>query len=201
MISNSHICHEKFFDLSMQTLSRREAIKKVALLMGGALALPDILHAWENPDILNPNFRFTPAEEDLIAEIAETILPATDTPGAKGAGVPKFIKKVVADCYEPADRDAFYTALSKVDQLARDRYTRIFVQCTPAERVDLLKKIEADYYADKKAGAFWGQIKELTVTGYFTSEVGCTQALRYEPVPGRYDGEMPYKKGDKAWAT
>jgi hypothetical protein len=67
--------------------------------------------------------------------------------------------------------------------------------------VDLLKKIEADYYADKKAGPFWGQIKDLTVTGYFTSEVGCTQALRYEPVPGRYDGEMPYKKGDKAWAT
>ncbi|MGI9158465.1 MAG: gluconate 2-dehydrogenase subunit 3 family protein [Saprospiraceae bacterium] len=185
----------------MQTLSRREAIKKVALLMGGALALPDILQAWENPDIINPNFRLTPAEEDLIAEIAETILPATDTPGAKGAGVPKFITKVVADCYEPADRDAFYTALKKVDQLARDRYARVFVQCAQEERVDLLKKIEADYYADKKAGPFWGQIKDLTVTGYFTSEVGCTQALRYEPVPGRYDGEMPYKKGDKAWAT
>jgi hypothetical protein len=185
----------------MSTLSRRDAIKKVALLVGGTLALPDILKAWGNLEIENPHFRFSPAEEDLIAEIAETIVPTTDTPGAKAAGVSKFIQKVVADCYEPADRNAFYSSLKNVDTLALNRHARTFVQCSPTERIDLLKKIEADYYADKKADPFWGRIKELTVTGYFSSEIGCTQALRYEPVPGRYDGEMPYKKGDKAWAT
>jgi hypothetical protein len=43
-------------------------------------------------------------------------------------------------------------------------------------------------------------MKELTLLGYFTSEVGATKALRYVPIPGRFDGCIPYKKGDKAWA-
>ena len=63
------------------------------------------------------------------------------------------------------------------------------------QRIEMVKEVEAS------KSKFWKMAKELTVFGYFTSEIGCTQALRYEPVPGRYDGNFPYKKGDKAWAT
>lgn len=181
----------------MQAISRREAIKKAALLVGGALALPDVLKAWGNLSIDNPNFRLSAGQEALLAEIAETIVPATDTPGAKAAGVPAFIQKIVADCYEEKDRNDFFAGLNAVDAEAFNRYSQAFAICTEAQRTNVLKSIEAR----RSEMPFWGQIKDLTVTGYFTSEIGCTKALRYEAVPGRFDGEYPYKKGDKAWAT
>ena len=80
-------------------MERREAIQRAAILLGGTIALPNILKAWENPTILNPYFKITAAQENMIAEIAEIIIPTTDTPGAKAAGVPQFITKMLADCY------------------------------------------------------------------------------------------------------
>lgn len=185
----------------MNALSRREAIKKVAIMVGGTLALPDILKAWGNLTIENKDFYFRPAEEELIAEIAETIVPATDTPGAKAAEVHKFIQKIVADCYEPEDRKAFMDGLAALDKYAMDMNPKGFVGCSAAQKVEVLKHFEAEHIADKKAKPWWGTIKGLAVSGYFTSEIGCTQMLRYEPVPGSYDGAFPYKKGDKAWAS
>jgi hypothetical protein len=53
---------------------------------------------------------------------------------------------------------------------------------------------------EKEPNHYFKMVKELTLLGYFTSEVGCTKALRYLPVPGKFIGDYPYKKGDKAWA-
>jgi hypothetical protein len=184
----------------MSAISRRDAIKKAALLVGGSLLMPDILKAWGNLTIENPDFWLLPGQAELIAEIAETIVPTTGTPGAKAAGVPAFIQKIVADCYEKEDREMFFAGLEAVDAHAKAKYSHDFVACSSAERIEVLKHFEAEHHADKKAKPWWGRMKDLSVVGYFTSEIGCTQALRYEPVPGRYDGAYPYKKGDKAWA-
>jgi hypothetical protein len=182
----------------MSVISRREAIKRAAILVGGTLAIPDILRAWESPDI--PSV-LSLKDEVLLGEVAETIVPTTDTPGAKAAGVPKFIQKIVGDCYEVSDRTAFYDGLSGIDVMARDRFAKSFVECNSEERTQVLRLLES---ADKQQSGgfrFWQHLKSLVVTGYFTSEIGCTEALRYEAIPGRYDGAMPYKKGDKTWAT
>lgn len=186
----------------MSILSRREAIKKVALIVGGSLVLPDILKAWGNLTIENPDFKFDLADEQLIADIAEQIVPATSTPGAKAAGTDKFIQKMVADCYEPADRDAFMKGLAGVDAYAKKNFDgKGFSACTAVQQVEILKYFEKEYHADKPGKPWWGKIKDLTVVGFFTSEIGCEQVLRYEAVPGRYDGAFPYKKGDKAWVN
>lgn len=184
----------------MNALSRREAIKKVALLMGGTLALPDILKAWAEPTVENTAYLFTPGQAEVLAEICELIIPTTDTPGAKAAGVPAFIQKFVADCYEDADRKAFSDGFAMVETLSRDMAGADFMKAGAAKQVEILKAIEKKHHDDKKANPWWGTMKQLTMFGYFTSEIGCTQALRYEPVPGRYDGAYPYKKGDRAWA-
>ena len=186
----------------MLSVSRRDAIKKVAIMVGGTLALPDVLKAWGNMSIENPDFAFRPADEQLIADIAETIVPATSTPGAKAAEVHKFIQKIVADCYEPADRDKFMKGLADVDNYAKVTFSsKGFSACTTAQQIETLQVFEKEHHADKKAKPWWGTFKSLTMTGFFTSEIGCTQVLRYEPVPGRYDGAAPYKKGDKLWAN
>ncbi len=198
-------------------MNRRDAIKKAALMFGGSLLMPDVLKAWTHPMIENPNFRLTAAQDALIAEIAETIVPTTDTPGAKAAGVPNFIKKMLADCYRENYSTYFMKELDSVDADTKSKFNISFVDATLDQRTDILKNYEKK--AKTEAAKFreeaksWGQsslpserpfftiMKDLTFTGYFTSEIGCTQALRYEAVPGKYIPDYPYKKGDKAWAS
>ena len=199
-------------------MDRRDAIKRAALLVGGSILMPDILKAWNAPHIIeNPFFKITAAQTALIAEIAEAIIPTTTTPGAKAAGVPAFIIKMVADCYEQKTSDEFMANLTAFDANCKTKYGKSFVELGEAERIESLKAAEKQAYLDrdkyKKEVQSWGQstiegaqpfffmMKSLTATGYFTSEIGATQTLRYEAVPGRYDGDFPYKKGDKAWAT
>lgn len=80
-------------------ISRRELLKKSTLFLGGTLLLPDALKAWKSLTVENPDFIIGDIQSQLIAEIAEFIIPTTDTPGAKEAGVPAFIRKILADCY------------------------------------------------------------------------------------------------------
>ena len=199
-------------------MDRRDAIKRAALLVGGSILMPDILKAWNAPHIIeNQLFKITVAQEALIAEIAETIIPTTTTPGAKAAGVPAFIIKMLADCYEKVTSDEVLANLTAFDANCTAKYGKSFVELGETERIEALKAAEKQAYLDrdkyKKEVQSWGQstiegaqpfffmMKSLTATGYFTSEIGATQTLRYEAVPGRYDGDFPYKKGDKAWAT
>ena len=180
--------------------------------------MPDILKAWNAPHIIeNPLFKITVAQEALIAEIAETIIPTTTTPGAKAAGVPAFIIKMLADCYEQKTSDEVLASLTAFDANCTAKYGKSFVELGETERIEALKAAEKQAYLDrdkyKKEVQSWGNstiegaqpfffmMKSLAATGYFTSEIGATQTLRYEAVPGRYDGDFPYKKGDKAWAT
>ena len=175
-------------------LSRRDAIKKISLLIGASVASTDVVKAWENLTIINPHFSITVNDEILIADIAERIIPTTDTPGAKAANVPAFILKMVADCYEMPKQDLFFEGLKALDSEAQKAFGRGFSECTEGEQIERLTAVE------KTGSEFWKIIKHLTCLGYFTSEIGCTQALRYVAVPGKYE-EIDYKKGDKSWAT
>lgn len=191
----------------MSNISRREAIRKAALFIGGSILLPDIVKAWESPSIVNTAAAFNETQTKVIAEIAELIIPTTDTPGAISAGVPAFIEKMVADCYSKEIRDKFYRDLDAFStetgflQLSKDKkiYALKKLEAKAKEERNSIKRIPAT--TQLQPAPLFDTLKDLTVTGYFTSEIGCTQALRYEAVPGRYDGDVPYKKGDKAWAT
>jgi hypothetical protein len=142
-----------------------------------------------------------------LDEIAETILPATDSPGAKEAKVGEFMTVIVKDCYTPADQKVFLEGMQKVNEASKKMHDKSFMDSTPEQRHDLLVTLDKeakDYMANKKKDApthYFRMMKELTLWGYFTSEPGATKALRYVQVPGRYEGCIDYKKGEKAWAT
>jgi len=166
--------------------------------------------------------------EDHIAflnEVADTILPTTSSPGAKAANVGHFMAVMVQDCYTPEDQQTFIDGISKLDDASEKQFSKKFMDITPAQRTELLvgldkeqkeyttersKAVNADkakhsadpdYKFAGKPNHYFRMMKELTLLGYFTSEIGATKALRYVAIPGRYDGCVPYKKGDKAWAT
>jgi hypothetical protein len=113
---------------------------------------------------------------------------------------------MVNDCYEEKDQKIFHEGMKKLNDLSKKSYGDSFVKMKPEQRHDLLVKLDneqKEYMKNKKKddpSHYFRMMKELTMLGYFTSEIGCTQARRYVETPGHYDGNLPYKKGDKAFA-
>jgi len=201
-------------------MNRRDALARVALLMGGAVIGADYFLTGCSPASSDKEAGQTkdkaaassfkplnPEQTAYLNEVGDTILPATKTPGAKAANVGAFMAVMVRDCYAPADQQIFVDGMGKLEEASQKQNGKGFLQSTPAQRTALLTaldKEQKDYSKTKKLeqpNHYFRMIKELTLLGFFTSEVGATQALRYLPVPGKYDGNVPYKKGDRAWAT
>lgn len=172
-------------------------------LLGGAVAAPAL--AGLSPDRLlaaarrahsrayrRPRRILDAAQAETVATIAELIIPETDTPGARAAGVPEFIDLIVAEWYDPDERERFLEGLAGVDARSRTTFGAEFTELDPTQQVALLRGLDAEVTAlreaDGEAGEhFFQQIKWLTLYGYYTSEVGLTRELHYQIVPGRYD--------------
>ncbi len=191
-------------------MNRREALSSVALLLGGSIIGGEMfLSGCTNADkkIGATGLNFSPDDISFLDEVGETILPATDTPGAKEVKIGEFMHTIVRDCYEPANQQIFLDGMGKLNEASKKMNGKTFLESTPAERKTLLVDLDKEqktYMAAKKAtdpSHYFRMMKELTIWGYFTSEPGATKALRYVAVPGRFEGCIPYNKGDKAWAT
>ncbi|HNV29820.1 MAG TPA: gluconate 2-dehydrogenase subunit 3 family protein [Cyclobacteriaceae bacterium] len=195
-----------------QLIDRREALRKTALLMGAAVsasALSGILQGCKAAPELTytPSF-FTEDQARIVMEVAEIIIPKTDTPGAKDAGVPGFIDVMLKDCYKKEDQDRFIAGLTAFDEEAKKAYGDSFIYCKPEQQVELVTKTHAAALTEAKENKeakrpFILMAKELTLLGFFTSEPGATQVLQYVAVPGSYKGCIPLAEAGngKTWAT
>ena len=143
---------------------------------------------------MGESLKVSATQEALLAEVADIIIPTTGTPGAKAAGVEKFIVRVMRDCYEKPDQEKFYAGLAKLDTDSQAKFGKGFAGLDLAQKNEMVKQATIDNKA------FFLAMKGLTVTGYFTSEIGATQALEYLPIPGRFEACMPMKAGQKTWA-
>ncbi len=129
---------------------------------------------------------FTLNEQSLIAEIAEMIIPTTTTAGAKETGVPVFIEMMIQECYRKPEQEMFRKGLEKLETRAK-ALGGSFVSLKNEDKTKLLDEIEAEAMKNPRAPSFWILIKELTMIGYYTSEVGMTQSMEYVPVPTRVE--------------
>ncbi len=182
-------------------MNRREALSSVALLMGGTLIGMDALLQGCTSSPMKQVI-FSADDIGFLDEIGDTIIPATDTPGAKAVKIGEFIASMVKDCYDDKQQEIFMDGMETFKKLCKERTGKPFIENTQAQRFEFLKTLDAEQKArSKNSPHYFRMMKELTLFGYFTSEIGATQALRYIETPGHYDGCLPYKKGDKAWAT
>jgi len=145
-----------------------------------------------------PGRILTDADRVLLNEVGETILPATaGSGGAKAANVSAFMEDMVANFYDGKERATFTAGLVQIQAASRSTFSgRGFLELTAAERHDLLMGFEET----KPQPEFYRMIKQLAVWGYFTSEVGATQAMAHVAVPGRFDGVVTIPPGTKAWS-
>ncbi len=188
-------------------MDRRELLKMIAVVTGGAFIGGEALLTGCKTGPSIGGATFTEADIAFLDEVAETILPATKTPGAKAAKVGQFMTVFVNDTYDDKDQKIFHEGIGKLDDASKKTNNKSFMESTPEQRTSLLTALDKDataYQKSKKADDpmhYFTLMKQLTIFSYFTSKEGATQDLRYIAVPGKFDGDYPYKKGDKAWAT
>ena len=208
-------------DRTTVRLTRREAAQRVAALLGGAaLAGGDRLFAFSFEQRNIAASAFTAADVALLDEIAETILPETSTPGAKAARVGAFMALTVTGVYDERTRQVFQQGLRQLDEACRQAHGAAFMQASAAQRLSLVEALDREQHAVMEDRApkrrvrapagplesdepahYFRLIKELTLLGYFTSEIGYTRAMRYVESPGRFDPSVPHARGDKSWAS
>jgi hypothetical protein len=184
-------------------MNRREALTTTAALMGSAIiGSQAFLSGCSRSETKIENFSADVLT--LLDEIGETILPTTaSSPGAKATKIGEFMKVIVTDCYSPEEQKTFFEGISVVQQEAMKKFNVSFIKLTDRQKFDtmLFFDQEAKKVSNEKEAQvhFFTMLNQLTVWGFFSSEPGATQALRYIPIPGRYEGCIPYKEGDGAW--
>ena len=229
-------------------MDRREAVKNMAFLMGGALSATTIgvfLEGCNSPSTKTNGSLFTEDQLKMITEVADIIIPTTNTPGAKAAGVGPFIALMVKDCYPEDAQKAFVKGLEDLEEQSKDEFKKSFLEISVAQRQQLLSKLRDQTVVDTKAERealdsqekadrekkttnpedaksqtenqeevsilpkeklnmkprFFAIARDLTLLGYFTSEIGATKAYEYVEIPGRYDGCVDLKPGQRVWAS
>ena len=199
-------------------MNRREAISRIALLVGGTLSAPT-LYAMENVgkvktrSALEAAFSLTEAQRKIVAEVAEHIIPKTTTPGAKDAGVPAFIVMMLNDCYKSPEHNSFlegvtdlekknFLSLSKEEQIAALKQveldTKELMKAYNVNQVKVGDNVDKENLEGKQGVPFWRLMKELTLLGYYTSEQGIKASFVYEPIPGKFEATK-LEPGQKAF--
>lgn len=188
-------------------MNRRAALKQLSTVCGGIIATPIATAvlagcrasgeaSWQ-PKILSAG------QNQLLTIIAERIIPRTDTPGAADAAVNRFIDVIVAEYFSQEQRDTFFKGLQDMQALCREINNKAFLDCTAPQQTALLQKLleEAHSGSDKKteAAGFSTLIRQFTIIGYYTSEIGATQELRQPPM-GQYLSCIPFTEKSRAWA-
>ncbi|AWM32589.1 gluconate 2-dehydrogenase subunit 3 family protein [Hymenobacter nivis] len=176
-------------------MNRRTALKTFALVAGAAALLPACSHPPAELPASVPlrHLAVNARQEKTLAEVCETILPKTDTPGAKDLSVHLYVLKMLDDCSSPDEQRAFQAGLGQLDEAAQQRHAQPFLGCSPAQRLALLQGVEQGKGFPSDLVSFYKTAKRLTVSGYTGSKYFLTQQIVYELVPSRYNGYFPIK--------
>jgi hypothetical protein len=190
-------------------MNRRRAVKRLSLITGGIVLTLGGVRLYDL--IKTPRLEALDTYRGLLGDLADTILPATDSPGAREAGVGDLIIRMVKDCTNRKSQNHFIDGLRSLTEYTEEKYKRPFGACSLEERTAILTHFEqsgkpykgwlgkADHQLE--GDSFFITLKNYTVLGYCTSKPGATEALRYDYIPGKYAGTVPLEPGQKAWAT
>jgi len=200
-------------------VERRQFLGLALGALGGVIATPALAKFLENektglaergPYVDRPVSAFSKSERALADAIAETILPRTESPGASDAKVGTFLELIYAEWMGDEERQSFNAGFAEVDELAQSRFGKSFVASTAKEQHKILTGLEESHaehpwYQLGGESAYVGdapfiaQVKELTVVGFFMSEVGAKQVLRDQLGTGRFDGDIPLDIDESSW--
>jgi len=190
-------------------MKRRKAIGRIGLIAGGAVIGAG---GWEAFQLYKrPNLRFLEEHEEVLDDLAETIIPATGSPGAREAAVGPLILKMVRDCTGRKSRNNFINGFEALMDRAQAHYGKPFGRCSQQERTALLAYFEKEgqpyrgligrVQRQVTGDSFFTTLKKYTVLGYCSSKPGANAGMRYDAIPGKYIGSVSLEPGQRSWAT
>ena len=141
---------------------------------------------------------FSDGNKALLNEIGETIIPATDSGGAKAANVADFMETIVNDFYTEEEEKIFASGIPKINQAARNKYGGSFMELSGDQREGLLLDLEDEVANGGDEKHYYVMMKQLTVWGYLTSEVAAKEAFKYSQAPGQFNSVITYNSESKA---
>lgn len=177
-------------------MDRRKAIKNLAIVSGGLITLPQWMISCGISDTTVHQTSFSLPEQEILASIADTIIPAGNSIGALSVGVDKFLQKLIDDCYEKDARENVKIQLRSLDGSAKTTHKKSFVDCTQAQREGLLLNLSTSEKKEEKD--FFDLIKSETIRGFNTSQKVMQEYLGYKVAPGHYYGSIDVKTSDHA---
>lgn len=200
-------------------ISRRDALRRAAAILGVGALSPAIssavMAAAGGTSDGKPKF-LSERQLETVATLAEIVIPTTDTPGARTAGVHLYIDTMLADYLSEAHRREFIEGLALVDGQARKAGFDSFLEADEPARMalvaDMDRRVENPASVTSQRWVkgelvkntpqrFFYSFKEMTIVGYYTSKIGASIELAYDPVPGQYSGCVPYESIGRAWST
>jgi len=179
-----------------QKLNRRAMLAGAVLLVGGAAALTRFsrspsANAARGPALSADQFA-------LLEQVAEVIIPATDTPGAIGVGVPVFIRDLLMNWASEQSRAEFSRVLEAIEQRTWAKHGSGFLELPDSQRLELMRAHDEHCVTVRDPG--YRRFKQMVLLGYYHSEVGATQELRFELVPGAWRSCLPLNEVGRASA-
>lgn len=190
-------------------MKRKTFIKQLGYGSGATLFLPSALLVGGCSHTPVDRTALTEVDVPFLDDLGETIIPSTPTvPGAKATAIGEYIVLMYNDCMSQEDKAILVKGINELDRRSAQMFEKSFLDATPEQRLQLLEAVQTEAHTyqlemegEEEADAHYFQIlKGLVLTGYFTSEIGMTQAREYLPVPGKYVACMPYAPKDKVWA-
>ena len=179
------------------SITRRTAIRRLALISAGAALLPSCLQDESGKAGRYRNFTVDKDQERLLEELTVTLIPSSDTPGAKEIAAHLFVWKMLDDCAPPGDSAKFLRGMHLFDAAARQMGGKSFALLEPGARERLLQAIESGKLPDGDLKFFYSTAKRLTILAYSSSQYFLTRVQVYELVPGRWHGCVPVQAKEK----
>ena len=174
-------------------MQRRTLLKQMMYVTGGVILLPSCLQNKSKSSILLKKMTVDGDQEKLLSELSETIIPATDTPGAKDISAHLFTLMMVDDCYKNEDQQKFMAGLKAFEEKTKKDFSKSYVDLSQAEKEKLLNELEAKNKDKDDLSYFYSTVKRLTIQAYTTSKFFLTKVQVYELVPSRFHGSVPVR--------
>ena len=172
-------------------MNRRDTLRTLMMASGGLIALPAWAKGWQLENLHNHASTFSASDQELLASIADTIIPAGNSIGALTVGVDKFLQKLIDDCYEKETQENVKTQLAALETASLGVYGKSFVQCAQEQRQELLMKLSTSL--NDKEKEFFKLMKSETIRGFNTSKEVMVNYLDFKLVPGHYYGCVDVK--------
>lgn len=175
----------------MNNLSRRSVLKQLAFVSVGMAIIPACLEDKSKASLLLKNISVSAADEAMLAELCEIIIPKTNTPGAKDISAHLFVLTMVDDCATKEDQQVFLKGMEEFNKLCQTVAGKTLVACDANDKKKITDELLVKMDEDSPLKHFMGMVKGRTIQAYASSEFFLTKVQVYELVPGRYHGCVP----------